>query len=266
MTISRARSLLKDFMPPIFSRLIQNRSNRQIYFEETYLSWEDASTKCSGYDAENILAKVLDATLRVKQGEAVYERDSVLFEKIEYCWLVLAGLMWAAARNGGHLNVLDFGGSLGSSYFQNLRFLRDLADVRWNVVEQKHYVSAGRKYIQDNQLRFYDDIDSCLSENRPNVVLLSSVLQYLKSPDQIIHQLSQVGASILIIDRTPFSNLDYDTLAVQNISASIYEASYPMWIFSEKRFDSLLANSWAIVSRNLSPEGYFYMPSNLKFS
>jgi putative methyltransferase (TIGR04325 family) len=38
---------------------------------------------------------------------------------------------------------------LGSSYFQNRKFLQSLPDVRWNVVEQPHYVDAGRKYIEE---------------------------------------------------------------------------------------------------------------------
>ena len=73
--------------------------------------------------AQDILDKVLAATLKVKQGQAVFERDSVLFDEIEYSWPLLAGLMWAAASNGGKLNVLDFGGALGSSYYQNRKFL-----------------------------------------------------------------------------------------------------------------------------------------------
>mgnify|MGYP001500873774 CR=1 FL=1 len=48
----------------------------------------------------------------VKNGEAVYERDLVLFDYIEFYWPVLSGVMWVAARNNGRLNVLDYGGSL----------------------------------------------------------------------------------------------------------------------------------------------------------
>ena len=161
---------------------------------------------CTGYEAENILAKVLTATLKVKRGEAVFERDSVLFDEIEYAWPVLAGLMWAAARNRGVLNVLDFGGALGSNYFQNQKFLRDLTDTRWNVVEQAHYVQAGQKYIQDGYLRFYQTIEACLQDNQPNFVVLSSVLQYLSQPEVVINRLAEIRADTLILDRTCYAN------------------------------------------------------------
>ena len=78
----------------------QMRSDR-IVFEGNYASWEDATAKCDGYDAEHILTRVLESTLKVKSGDAIFERDSVLFDEIEYSWPLLAGLMWAAARNGG---------------------------------------------------------------------------------------------------------------------------------------------------------------------
>src|SRR5215203_7187650 len=79
-----------------------------------YLNWNDASNKCLGYDQSNIVEKVKEATLKVKKGEAIYERDSVLFSSVEYSWPLLSALMWVAAKNKGRINVVDFGGSLGS--------------------------------------------------------------------------------------------------------------------------------------------------------
>ena len=264
------RALARDWLPPAVVRLIRRRQGPQqeggIRFEGDFTTWEEASAQCTGYDAEDILAKVLAATLKVKHGEAAFERDSVLFNEIGYAWPVLAGLMWAAARNGGKLNVLDFGGALGSSYFQNQKFLQSLPDVLWNVVEQPHYVEVGRKYIQGEQLRFYQTIEECLTENQPNVILLSSVLQYLKSPIEHIHKLNKVGASCLIVDRTPFSKYRVDKLFVQKVPAAIYSASYPMWIFSLSEFKQLLEKNWCLVASNLSPEGDAQTTNGVEFS
>ena len=264
------KALARDWLPPAVVRLIRRRQDTQqdggLRFEGDFASWEEASAQCTGYDAEDILAKVLTVTLKVKRGEAACERDSVLFAEIEYAWPVLAGLMWAAARNGGRLNVLDFGGALGSSYFQNRKFLQTLPEVRWNVVEQSHYVEAGRKHIQDEQLRFYQTIEECLSENRPNLILLSSVLQYLKSPIELIHKLKMVGATCLIVDRTPFSVNMKDKLVLQKVPVAIYAASYPMWIFSLSKFKQHLEENWRLVASNLSPEGYAQTTNGVEFS
>lgn len=258
--------LLHDWMPPTILRWLRHIYSKGIRYEGEFNAWESASKQCSGYDAEEILTKVLDATLKVKQGKAVFERDSVLFDETDYAWPLLASLMWAAARNGGRLNVLDFGGALGSSYFQNRRFLQALPSVLWNVVEQPHYVNAGQKHIQDKQLRFYQTIEGCLTENQPNVILLSSVLQYMDSPFALIRELKKVGATCLIIDRTPFSLHEIDRLVIQKVPETIYSASYPMWIFSLSKFEETLTTDWLLVTSNLSPEGYVRTTTGIEFS
>lgn len=78
---------------------------------------------CKGYDSHKILDKCKRATLEVVNGNAVYERDSVLFDAIQYSWGLLAGLQYAAICTNNKLNVIDFGGSLGLTYHQNSNFL-----------------------------------------------------------------------------------------------------------------------------------------------
>jgi len=232
--MSYIKSFAKDWLPPAIFRALKNSRLCGIRFLGDYATWDEATAQCTGYDADPILARVLEATLKVKRGEAAYERDSVLFDEIEYAWPVTAGLMWAAAQCGGRLDVLDFGGSLGSSYFQNRSFLTDLPQVRWSVVEQAHYVEAGHRCIQDETLRFYETVESSILERQPNVVLLSSVLQYLQEPKAILNILLDLDADFLIIDRTPFLNSRSSTIIkVQSIPSSIYLASYPCWFFEE---------------------------------
>lgn len=228
------KRLLLDWLPPALFRQVRRVYNGGVRFEGRFSSWEDAAARCTGYDSKEILAKVLAATLKVKRGEAAFERDSVLFDEIEYVWPVLAGLMCAAARSSGILNVLDFGGALGSSYFQNRKFLQSLPSVRWNVVEQPHYIDAGRKHIQDTQLQFYKTIEECLSESQPNVIFLSGVLQYLPDPFGMLNKLGAVNADVLILDRTSFSiSGDNDTIRLQHVPENIYKATYPCHVFNE---------------------------------
>ena len=228
---------VKDWLPPALLRMIRGFNNQSIRFEGDFDAWDKALSKCTGYDADNILSKVLQATLKVKRGEAVYERDSVLFNEIQYSWPVTAALMFSALRNNGNLNVLDFGGALGSSYFQNKNYLTAIPLIKWSVVEQTNFTKAGKKYIEDDELKFYSSIKSCIRENRPNVILLSAVLHYIQNPKNVLIELARLGADILIIDRTPFyiSNKTA-SVKIQNVPASIYAASYPCWFFSLKDF------------------------------
>jgi putative methyltransferase (TIGR04325 family) len=182
--------------------------------------------------------------LQVKNGDAAYERDSILFDEIEYSWPLLAGLMMVAAQRGGTLNVLDFGGSLGSTYFQNRHFLSRLKRVSWNIVEQKQHVETGRKWLADDTLHFYNDIHECVTESPPDVALLSSVLQYVEYPSETLGQLLVTSAEAIIIDRTPFWSGGTDRLCIQTVPPDIYPASYPSWIFSRETFRSRIPSEW----------------------
>lgn len=219
-----------------------------------YSTWAEAQANSAGYDAENILQKTANALRKVKRGEAVYERDSVLFDEVHYTWPVLAGLMWVASQRGGRINVLDFGGSLGSTYFQNRVFLDSIRDVRWNIVEQLSHVLVGKQEFEDERLRFFDSIESCVAESQPDVILLSSVLQYVEHPYGILEALRDSGATFLIIDRTPYWTGFSDRLCVQSVPAEIYSASYPSWIFSLPRFRSILSLHWDVISEFDAPD------------
>ena len=156
--------------------------------------------------------------------------------------------MWVAARAGGQLNVLDFGGALGSSYFQHSKFLQALPEVRWNVVEQAHYVETGQALILSDQLRFYKTIDECLGENHPNVVFLSSVLQYLPDPEKVIAELMSVKAEAVILDRTIINLSKAHRIYIQHVPASIYSASYPCRSLSEALLIKLMANRYKLAA------------------
>lgn len=227
----------RQLLPPVLIEWMRHIFGDGIHFQGDFASWEEASKQSSGYDASEILRRVREASLKVKQGEAVFERDGVCFFQEEYSWEVLACLMLSAAQSHGKLNVLDYGGALGSFYFQHRKFFSGLNDLRWGVVEQKHYVECGRSEFQDERLRFYFAVEKCFEDMPVNAILLSSVLQYLEKPYELLFQLAGRQVNNLIVTRTPFTKHDSDKLVIQRVSKKIFPAKLPMWIFSEKVFD-----------------------------
>ena len=230
------RKIIKDFLPPIVLKSIKQMRNNKYGWKGNYPTWEEAENNASGYDKDVILEKVRDATLKVKNGEAVYERDSVLFDKIQYSWGLLSGLMYASAQMKGIVKVVDFGGSLGSTYFQNKKFLDGFSSLSWNVIEQEHFVSVGKSDFEDDRLHFYDDILTCIKQEQPDILVLSSVLQYIKEPYQILDIFLSYEFNFIVIDRTSFNVRDKDEIRLQIVSPSIYDASYPCWFFDRKKF------------------------------
>ena len=92
-----------------------------------------------------------------------------MFDEIQYSWPVLAGLLEAALMNEGRLNVLDFGGALGSSYYQNLKFLEEVKQITWNIIEQEKFVECGKKEFETEELRFFYNIEDASQNGELNV-------------------------------------------------------------------------------------------------
>ncbi len=93
------KKFLKDWLPPVLIRYI--RRGKNISFVGNFASWDEAEKHSDGYDKDVILRKCKNAMLKIVSREAIYERDSVLFDKVQYSFPVLAGLLRAAIVNGG---------------------------------------------------------------------------------------------------------------------------------------------------------------------
>lgn len=208
-----------------------------------YKTWEEAQSKSVGYDSELILDTVFESVLKVKYGFEIYERDSVILDHVEYSWPLLAALLLACAESNNKIHVLDFGGSLGSTYFQNKKILDKFSNVSWSIVEQKHFIEKGRKFIQDDRIKFYESVNECLKNESPNIILFSSVLQYLSEPFKLVDELlNNSNADYVIIDRTPFTEDSKDKITIQRVDPKIYKASYPCWNFNLDNLKQFFAN------------------------
>lgn len=218
----------------------------RVVWGRVYPDWASAQRDSTGYDADEIIGKVAAATRAVQRGESPYERDSVLFDHVEYSWPLLSSLLWIHARLG-RLRVLDFGGSLGSTWRQNRAFLRDLPSVEWKVVEQESFVELGRAEFQTPQLSFHRTVEEA-SAGGVDLFLMASSLCYIEDHAAILRLAADSGARFLAIDRTPFTEDDRDTIRLQTVPPEIYRASYPCWIFSRPRFLEALSSTWRLHS------------------
>lgn len=247
MNSDKLKMIIEECFPPVILRWCQAYMYPYGFFGN-YDSWEAAVKKTKGYNSEVILEKVKNAMIQVKEGRAAFERDSVLFDKIQYSWPLLAGLLRIASLNKNRLSVLDFGGSLGSSYYQNRVFLSNLDELHWSVVEQDAFVKCGKEHFETKHLKFYIDIKTCKKYEKPDVIILSGVLQYLKQPYQFIDNILKEQFEHIIIDRTSLLLANEDRLTIQKVPAKIYRASYPAWFFSFKKFKRLFLSEYDLLT------------------
>lgn len=208
-----------------------------------YSSWHEAievSKRIGGdYENKNIIDQVVAATQKVRHGEAIYEQDGVCFYEPHNNFQLLTTIFYTKAMLG-NISVVDFGGALGSTYF-HYRDILSAIETKWCVVEQKHFVDCGKANVPE--IDFYYNLDEALaSANKPNVLLLSSVLQYLDAPYKWLGDMLCKGFSYVIVDRTAFQYdiKAKDKIVLQNVPASIYKAVYPLHLLGLEEFKCLI--------------------------
>lgn len=243
--MNNPKLFLKQLIPP-FLLAIYRQSGKYGFFGN-YKTWQAAYQDTTGYDAAVILEKVKDSLLKVKEGKAAYARDSVIFDEIHYSFPLLASLLKIAVENEGRLSVLDFGGSLGTSYYQCKDFLSGLKELKWSIVEQENFVTTGKQFFEDTHLKFFYDIDSCIHIEKPDVILLSGVVQCLEDPYKFLEKLLSYNFNHILFDRTAFVKEGSDRLTIQKVPPEIYSASYPAWFFSLDKFLSFFAEKYDLL-------------------
>lgn len=214
--------------------------------------WMSAARASTGYANDEIIAKTAQAAKLVMTGRAAYERDSVIFSEIQYAWPLLSALLLTAA-DCGRLHVLDFGGSFGTTYRQNKKYLDVLGDaVRWNIVEQAKVVQIGRQEFETQQVHFYNSIEECTREAEVDIALFLGSIGYLDTPYEMIQKVSGF-AKYIAFDRTHTTTAEEDRFAVQMVSQPIYDGSLPIRIISEPKLIGALAGNFTLLESWLCP-------------
>ncbi len=262
-------NFLKKASNKLMTKLINKVTLRKkkINYLGPYNVWEDALKNSKGYEDNQILIKVKKNTIISKNNIYFFERDGSLLKKntISNNQLYLITSLINKKKNG--LNIVDFGGSLGSSYFK----IKDIIDLnfknKWNIIEQKLFVKEGNKSLKSSNLLFHNNLNDV--KKRIDLIILSGSLQYMKNPQKILEQIFLKKPEVIFLDRTPVSNKKRNEIYIQKRDIS----SYPSWHFSrnficklfkennydlKERFSSEFDHNLSINGKEIKFEGYIF--------
>lgn len=190
---------------------------RAVTYSRPYATWGEAKAHAVGYDAPEILAAIRDAALAVKRGEAAYERGAVAYVLPQYRWPLLSCLLHAQTRKAERdtFHVLDFGGSLGSVYFQHDSFLDGIPKLLWSVVDRPHVVACGNAEFADGRLAFFDTIGEAVTRAPLDLAIFSGSLEYVDLPYEVLAEVANAGCTHLILDMLHLTDSATDEFRVQ---------------------------------------------------
>lgn len=232
-----------------FYKLYDEKS-QQVYGGD-YKSWADAAADCVGYSDDTILTKVADSVDRVLAGEAEYERDSWLFYEQKFIYRLCAAILKCAVQNKNlGVTVLDIGGSLGSAYFQNRKYLRDVHNLQYIIAEQESFADYGHKKLEDETLKFINSGDDYNKLGKVDIILMSGSLQYIYPYNEVVMKILKIKPRYIIIDRILIG--ERMRICKQVVPKEIYDSNYPVMIFSEEEIYALFGNDYELREKDIS--------------
>jgi putative methyltransferase (TIGR04325 family) len=162
------------------------------------------------------------------------------------------------AANSNRLSVIDFGGSLGTTYQQNRRFLSKLKNsVEWHIVEQENVCVLAKNFLtHERNLFYYSDLVKIKTD--VDIIIFSSSIQYIKEFSDIIIKAKDLRPKYIIFLKTPINKTPFNLIFVQKIPGKIYEGSYPSWAFSSDCINDILRLDYnLIIKEKVEPKLFF---------
>ncbi|MDB4231526.1 methyltransferase, TIGR04325 family [Candidatus Pelagibacter sp.] len=212
------------------------RFSGRIYFSNEQKSWATALQSSKSYNDKNIFDKIIKLYDLIKnKDKEFYERDSLIFHQKPDETELINFLNQTIKNTKKPLEILDYGGSLGSRYYSNYNFIVN-KNINWNIIEQQDFVQYGKKKLQNKRLNFYYDLNDCFKDKKVNFTLFSNSLQYLENYTQILKEIKDQNVKYFFFDYLPLSFYKNHKIFIQNISKRVYESSYPIHIFSKNSF------------------------------
>jgi putative methyltransferase (TIGR04325 family) len=214
----------------------------------------DAKSASNGYSENSILEKISYGTRRMLSDNSGWVRDGFLFREVQINYEILSILALQASESHS-VRVIDFGGGLGTTFFQNRKILERFGiEVCWNIIEQPHFVKEGKKILDSiTNLHFFETLEESAIGSR-DLVVFSGVLEYLENPYSFLEK--TVGLEVkprgVLIDRSPIDLFNSEKFAVQSVDDSIHKAKLPLQILSQERIVEILSADYELVTEWVS--------------
>lgn len=230
------------------------------FYKGPFNKWSEAKKKSYGYNHKKIIHRVFKIAKQARKINK-FEKDGFLLNNLEDDKIISEYL-----KKGKNLNIIDFGGGFGTLHNQYKKFLKNKR-YNWFIIEQKKYVELGRKFFNEKNLFFLNDLTKYkFKVPKINLVIFSSSIQYIENYQLILNKIIQIRPDFIIFLKTPLSGKDDNRIYVQNIPQNFYEGSYPSWVFSKKYLTEFFTKRYYLLnSYTVEPKMFLVNHYNIYF-
>ncbi len=238
---------------------LYDKKKSQICYIGDYDNWNNAYSESQGYDDNTIIDKVASSIKQVLEGSATWERDGYLFYEKKYSYPICSAVLRCALQNHNQgVRILDIGGALGSTYFQNKEYFNNVKKLEYIIAEQDVFANYGHQNLENKVLKFIGSRQSYRQLGKIDIVFMSGSLQYISEYKEIIFKIIEAGPDYIILDRILVSNRT--RICKEIVPKEIYDSSYPVRIFTEEEIQNFFGSSYRIIEKDISSvpeEAYF---------
>jgi len=182
--------------------------------------WSEASASTKGYEDSKLLEYY---TLQMEKNHPDKKIDIYDPRHIE----LFCALQKCIEGKNSPLIVSDIGGGNGHLVSAAKFFIKN--NITWKIFESKGIYEIYKQYNSDDMLwldmKDYDD--------KQDVTLFSSSLQYLKNPRKILKKAIE-SSKYVILSRLPLIENVEDLITVQNVEINGHSYSWPAYFFGTK--------------------------------
>lgn len=242
----KLKYLIKQIVPPILLKLLKIKRS-STYWVGNFNSWDEAKNHSTGYDQDKIINKVFDSTMQVIAEKAAFEKDSMLFLESKLNPDFFAAFSYACSISPD-LSIIDFGGALGSTYWQHRKLLKNFNIKDWKIVEQERFIKVSKPIIEASSvLSFHSSLEEANTNPEKTFFMSSATIQYLNNPYEVLEKIVNEKFQFLFLDRVAFNFFEDDKITIQKVHMPIYEATYPAWFLNENKFLSFISERYDMV-------------------
>jgi putative methyltransferase (TIGR04325 family) len=221
-------NLLDLTLPPRIRILIRGMLSPVIGFTKSR-SWDDATRKSAGYANDLVIDSAAD----------ISERSATQHTHLDSRTLQLISAFGLAKYDSPSrvLRVLDIGGADGLHY-RKIRQAMSAQLVEWTILETPAMIAKLTEKGLGSGIRWVSHFEETDSDY--DIVLLSSVIQYVTDPYAMLRSAAARGKK-LVINRLPLIDGPEDVPTIQHLRMYGRRGSYPAWFLSREKFFQFLA-------------------------
>lgn len=191
---------LIDFIPPVLFNLHKKLSSDVLIHE--YDCYENALEASDTYEDPEVVEVVSQKTIALKKILESRTGYSKIYNPQIIQNLFIIEYVNSRINQDEPLNILELGGACGANFFE-LKHLIPGKINNWHIVETPAMAAAGKKTLQNDQIKFFDKLNDAVSNlGKRNLIIAQGVLQHLPVPLETLRNFFSMDFEYIYITRT----------------------------------------------------------------